>query len=197
MSNVGYYKLTIQSTGHFYVGSSSRLSHRIYSHERMLDNGRHHAVKFQAAYVSWNDILVETFPTCSVALARLGEQELLDKYLDTPLCCNVARSSTDPTLGVITIEMRRATIKYAEAARLSKPVSEETKARMSQSHMGMTRTDETKQAISESKSTPVILDGVRYNSISEASRILNMNHNTIRTRIRSKSLKYRDWRFLS
>lgn len=196
MSNIGFYILTNRSTGHFYVGSSSRLSQRMYQHRWALQNGRHHAVRLQEGFTSWGDINIEIFPALTTESAKAGEQKLLDEHLSNPLCCNRAPSAFDPTQGVITNEMRIRTIGFALAARLSRPVSNETREAMSRSHMGMTRSDETRDAISASKSSAVILDGVEYSSILIASRELNLNTNTIRSRLRSTSPRYKDWRYV-
>ena len=71
------------------------------------------------------------------------------------------------------------------------------------SFFGKTHTNETKAKISEfrkgkyfgSQNTPVTIDGVDYNSLAEASKILGISVSTIRWRVLSKNKKFELYKY--
>ncbi|MNV64994.1 GIY-YIG catalytic domain protein [compost metagenome] len=189
------YVLTNEATGHFYIGSSVNPKSRVFGHRYKLERGIHKNRKLQLTFTSWEHIKIEIFETDTIEEARHLEHQLIVQHHGSLLCCNQASSVFDPTQGVITNEMRLKTIQVARAAKLAMPVSDETRATMSHSHTGVKRPEAVGLAISAGKSSPVILDGIEYPSVAVAARELNINHNTIRTRIKSTSPTWAGWRF--
>lgn len=181
----GCYRITNNATGHFYIGSSTSPQNRLTHHRNALDGEYHKNKKFQTVFVGWEHITIEIFDTDTVEEARILEQQMLDQFVGTPLCCNQATSVSDPGEGVITLEMRQYSISRAQAHNRGRKYSDTHRKNMSLAHKGSTRSEETKAAISLSKSRAVEIDGIRYSSVAEASATLGINSNTIRTRLRN------------
>lgn len=192
---IGAYIITHSPTGYYYIGSTGNFRERYNQHRKHLSGNRHANYKLQSIFTSREDLEYEFFPTPTREAAYLEEQRLLDKHYSDRFCCNVGKSSLDPTLGVITLEMRQANIQKAAQANIGRKFSTEHREKLSLSHLGNTRSDETRAAISLSKSRAIEIDGIRYASIAIASTELQINPNTIRTRLRKcteeGSTKYR------
>lgn len=182
----GCYRLTNNATGHFYIGSTASFKDRLKHHRIALTGERHRNKKFQTVFVGWDHITIEIFDTDTIEEARILEQQMLDQFIGTPLCCNQATSTTDPTKGVITPEMMRANAAKVIAFNTGRSFSEAHRKKMSLAHTGKIKTEETKAAISLSKSKAVEIDGVRYPSVAIAAEKLGISHWTIRTRLRAK-----------
>lgn len=192
----GYYKLTHLPTGLFYVGSSQNLSKRISNHRSDLIRGINSNKRFQQVYTTWDDILVEQYQTNDLSEARKGEQRFLDRYVGDSLCCNVGHSSTDPTAGIITTEIRRVQMATINKNQVGKALSHSQRASISSGLTGTPRSTEAKMAISLGKSRKVTIDGNVYDSVTLAAMDLNLTAQTIRYRIGSNSTKYANWKFI-
>jgi group I intron endonuclease len=84
-----FYKLTLKS-GHYYVGSTKRLSKRLRDHRHYLETGTHHNEKFLSHFTEWSEVTVEFNEYQFLELARAHEQAHLDEYYLVPELCNVA-----------------------------------------------------------------------------------------------------------
>jgi len=77
-------------------------------------------------------------------------------------------------------------------------LTEEHKARLSNLNKGRKCSEETKNKMSEASKIKikVSIENIIYSSILEASKLLNIPHSTIRGRIKSNNLLYKDWNYL-
>lgn len=194
--NPGYYKLTHQPSGFFYVGSSQDLDKRISNHRSDLNRGTNSNKSLQQVYTNWSDMLVEKYPTATLTLARNGEQRLIDAYTNDPLFCNIGSSSNNPTAGVITTEIRQKLMATINHNQIGKPLSSFQRSRISAGKIGVPRNEETRAAISLGKSRSVTIEGIQYDSIALASVALGITTSTIRYRVGSNNHKYVNWKFL-
>lgn len=191
----GAYILRHRKSGKFYIGSASYLSNRKSSHKMELIRGEHPNKALQAVYTCWEDFEWVTYPTDSVESARKEEQRLLDLHRGSSLCCNIAHSSTDMTLGVITAEIRRRT-HTGNTYRRGSTHTEETRAKMSDSLKGKIVSPDTRAAISVTKSRAVLCGGVRYESVRLAAEALGIPYNSVVSRIVSTSKRFENWQWI-
>lgn len=185
----GYYILTNKATGHFYVGSSVNPVSRIYDHKSKLTRDIHKNLRFQLVFTAWEHIKIEIFETDTLEEARYREQQLISQHMTSPLCCNQATSVDDPTQGVITNEMRLATVGRANDAVRGVPKTLEHREKISQGRTGKMHSEESKAAISAAKTRAVEIDGKQYPSVTIAAEELGLNVNTLRDRLRRKRIK--------
>lgn len=122
----GVYIVELQSSPYIYIGSTGNLYQREMSHRNQLKRGEHPNTKLQLLYAPENGVhfnIVKRTQSKEEALSL--EQELLDQHKDNPYCLNIATN--------------------AKAAAAGRILSEATKAKMAQAHIGRTHTDEAKE----------------------------------------------------
>lgn len=192
----GAYILTHIPTGRFYIGSSANLTRRHYTHKYDLTSGKHANRKLQEVFTNWSDIRIDLFETSTVEEARQREQILLNRYYGNHLCCNQSSSVYDPTAGVITPEIRRSAISSAIKSVTGVSKSNEHRLKLSEANSGKVRSSSTKEAISDSKSRSVRINGKTYKSVSAAAQELGINPWTLRSRIASNSEKHKDYSYV-
>lgn len=160
MSTIGYYTITHRPTGRFYIGSSGNLTRRIWRHRTELASGMHTNRKLQEIYTCWDDFEVMTSEVNTLEEARQLEQQLLDRYVGTALCCNSSMSATNPFDVFERIwpsrEICIANLEKANEARRGKPLTDEHKARLSASHKGKVLSTEHRAALSKAKTGSTI-----------------------------------------
>lgn len=184
---IGAYIVTHAPTGYYYIGSTGDFIARAAHHKHRLDAGKHANHKLQSIFTAREDLEFEFFPTTTREEAYQEEQKLLDKCFADRFCCNTTPSATNSTIGVITREMRLYAVSRASLMNVGRTYSEARRKNMSAAQQGSIKSDETKAAISLSKSRAIEINGVRYLSIAVASATLGINANTIRTRLRKCS----------
>lgn len=198
---IAAYKLTDTITGAFYIGFSGDLNERLNSHRRKLTNGKHHNENFQRSFSSWNNIEIEFIQTQSIDGAQKLEQSLLDFHISDDNCTNICQeTSTGRVFGESTIA------KMSEIAKNRPPPSLETRQKLSEIGKGRPKTEEHKQRIREASLVrparspdvivnrrPVIGDGVRYASVTEACNATGMSMTRILYRLKLDS--YPEWRY--
>lgn len=157
----GIYVIRCSASGNCYVGSTSNFAHRWNVHRSTLRNGKHHSVVLQRAWLKYGEgsfsarIIEVCEPTQETLIER--EQFWLDLIKPTYNCSMTARVS----LGAVFSEERRANMRRAHASNgpkadqwreniraakigrirgpnsvRRKPVSDETRAKMSAAKMG-------------------------------------------------------------
>lgn len=193
---VAAYRLTHKSSGHCYVGSSADYKARLNKHRSDLFKKMHHNEKLQSAYTRWDDFQIDIFEASSISEARDIEQRLLDEYLGNRLCCNIGKSSLDPTLGVISLEVRRTNMRKCNESQIGRALSDNHKASISAGASREPRDDDTRLKISLSKSRRVSCGGKEYDSAQIAADALDLPVRTVRSRIYSETSAYRDWFFI-
>ena len=96
----GQYFIYFLSTGHFYIGSTSNLCKRIARHKADLINNKHRNKKLQKIYNTTDAPVYFYYKDFSTKEESLRiEQDNLDKYYCSGLCCNIttiARNETKP-----------------------------------------------------------------------------------------------------
>lgn len=114
---IGVYAITNTTNGHFYVGSSSRVGRRAWTHLNHLRKGRHHSVSLQRAFDKYGEdalahslVMHCTTPEEAVQV----EQRFLDVCHGSLSCYNVSSGAVP----VASAEMKEK----AAAARRKSPL---------------------------------------------------------------------------
>jgi group I intron endonuclease len=87
---IATYILTDTITGKFYVGSSGNIRRRLTRHFSDLRNGNHHCAPLQEIWVDDDRIRTTTIVTDTRESAYDLEQDLLEKFKDSPYLLNVS-----------------------------------------------------------------------------------------------------------
>lgn len=204
----------------FYIGSSSNLRHRFFEHKSELNSGRHPKKELIAKNLSCGLVYrFATFETVEEAIA--AEHELLQAYGDLDGCLNVSNDAEKPWIRKDgSVHPNKGMKRSAEVCRrfsetrkgkytgensplFGRTLSEETKKKISEAAKGRKLADEHREKFVQSrargannhKSRAIIIDGVDYVSVSEASLMLGLHAETIRHRVKSSNPKYTNWGF--
>ena len=89
------YTILSKKTGRFYIGSSKTIKSRWRWHYNKLQNNKHHNIHLQRIYNKYGkkDLLFLKLEYCTIQDILIREQYYLNKYRDTTLLLNVARSA--------------------------------------------------------------------------------------------------------
>jgi predicted GIY-YIG superfamily endonuclease len=168
----GIYAIKHIATGRYYVGHSRDLYSRTKQHRSELHLGRHPNPNLQHAYLQDARIEFEYVLTnLDEELALSLEQQILDRYYDTGLLFNRARS--------------------AMAMNKDMPVTDEIRERNRLNRLGKPHHPHTRsvlaailQKASNAQSIPVTIHGETYRSRGEASRVTGIPSTTLKRWIR-------------
>lgn len=94
-NNIGVYKVKVGNL--YYIGSSTNIKGRKRNHLKQLQTKTHKNYKLQAEYNKTQTYEFTTLATCEWQEVRLLEQDYLDKYYDSPRCCNIERFAVSET----------------------------------------------------------------------------------------------------
>ncbi|MBI1214121.1 MAG: hypothetical protein GC190_21880 [Alphaproteobacteria bacterium] len=130
---IGIYKITHLPTGRIYVGSTIRMSARWLEHKRDLRNGEHGNHALQKAWIKDS---AESFEF--QVLERVEEVEQLEAREDFYI---VALKAADPQFGFNVVPFATT----HRGAKRQRPVSAETRAKLSAALRGYKRTAEERQ----------------------------------------------------
>ena len=89
LNNIGVYRVNVGSL--FYIGSSTNIAGRKRNHLKQLQTKTHKNHKLQAEYNKTQTYEFSTIATCEWHEVRIIEQDYLDRYFDSPRCCNIDR----------------------------------------------------------------------------------------------------------
>lgn len=198
----GSYKITHRESGFFYVGSSNNIRGRIKHHIGCLRRGTHVNKAFQQAFVSTDLLDVEIHPFETLMQARDSEQEMIDKYLNDSLCCNVGTGAHGTwKKGMMPFSLRETNRLKGLGNQYAKGhiVSDEVKDAVRRANTGKIRSAETLARMSEARAAikkPVDIEGVRYGCVKEAAVALGLSRETIRSRLVSPNPRFVDWLFV-
>lgn len=135
----GIYRIVNRVNGNQYIGSSHNIKQRWRSHLHRLRSGRHHSPHLQAAWFKYGE--------CSFVFEFLWSCDPADLIIEEQLCFNllpceynIAMVAGAPVLGRCHTKESKDKM---SAARRGKPLSAETRARMSVAKRQMS--DETKE----------------------------------------------------
>lgn len=201
----GVYVIQHCDSGKIYIGATSDLYVRFSLHRSSLKYGHHSCRDLQSLYDLSPSLSVWYQPTNNEAEAFVLEQRAVDANRYSGMLLNVAINDVTNTQKGITrtLEQRQ---RAAEISR-GKTHSKETREKISKLLEGRPVSEETRKAISESRKlfnqteigraqilaraakqhTPVMIDGVRYPSIPDAARILNIKYATVYSRLQKES----------
>ena len=129
---IGVYIIQNLQTGKAYVGSSKNIANRLNAHSWMLRRGSHHCTYLQNAYEAYgaDAFSMRAISQCQTrAEAQQLEQEILDIWFDD--LYNISRRAD-------------------HMHRLGRPLSIETKTKISKSNLGAARTESQREKISAS-----------------------------------------------
>lgn len=189
---IGVYRIEHIPTGQFYIGSTGDNYRRIMRHKSCLKRGVHPNKRLQAVFTSWEDMEVTFTATGTLVEARELEGNELDIHVGSPLCCNAIKLTDSPFMGKVWRGGRTGGSGKPEYQH-----STETKEKIRQIRLGATMSEESKRKLSVSRSTSVSIEGVTYSSLKEAERILEIPYRTILYRVRSRTVSFKHWFFIT
>lgn len=196
----GFYVIINYMLGGFYVGSTSCLCRRRSLHSRRLLRGIHFNPKLSEAFKSdipthfeFRYFYIER-PTENVreVLYQL-EQEVLDKYLDKPVCWNIGSDTRAAWKGRSPSAQTRQLI---SSKLTGKPKSPEARKNMSLSHIGQIASAKSIEAHRKATSRGVYINGKAYRSIREAAELLNLGLSTIVRHANSSDPEWSNWNYV-
>lgn len=207
----GAYIIYIPSVRKVYIGHTADIYRRRVKHLSKLKTGQHRNKKLQELYDTnpEMEILFFFYPEESVEAAIHLEQVLLSKYSDHPDLLNVATDArsqlgfkhSEETKVVLKALMKIRTANPAHAKNLSEfhiqrfSVQSERDAQSERIKKAW-ENPETRARMLEAnklKGRKIVVDGVNYSSIVEASNALNVSVTAVTWRL--KSHRHPTWRY--
>jgi hypothetical protein len=140
----GVYSLVIGP--YFYVGSTTDLDQRVFSHRCELRAGRH-SPKLQRAWYEYQSAELHVLVECSKEELLVNEQIAIDWVFATEFCLNTGRCAENPNRGRKLSAERCAQIGEARRGKKHTP---ESIAKMASAKLGRPRSLETRAKISAS-----------------------------------------------
>ena len=219
-SHPGAYALVHDSSQKAYVGSTENIYARVNKHKNDLLNNRHKNRNLQAAFNSDPSFTLFVQKTDTVEEATAKEQKLLDTLLPEGRLLNISPNAEVPCKGIKKTEEQRklqseitkkqfssedARKKQSEAAKKQwqkpgfrenlKPrqLSPEALAKATEAMNNRWKNEEFRTRMlnaAKDKIVGVIIDGIEYPSIEEASIALNKSKASIWYQINSKREKH-------
>lgn len=189
------YKIENDITGHFYIGSTLDLATRLSHHFSDLKRGVHACRYLQD---NFNEYGYENFSFGYVEFKKdeLYEKEVeeLNKFNGNPLLLNSSTENNSWILNEKNAEqVKEWKIKISEKAKLrigfnnpfyGKSHSDETKRKLRSAHIDKENPNCWKS---------IVINGIRYNNLKEASKDVNVSIATISHRVRSNNLLFVNW----
>lgn len=177
------YEIVCTPNSRKYYGRSQEVEKRWRSHRNMLRKNEHSNIEMQN---DWNEFgedafrfnIIETFTDIDASIA--AEQTLIDDSMGISYNISNAKAGGD----TFTNNPRREEIRALHSLQTSgerNPM------------YGREKSPYTLQRIKEANSKPVIIDGTRYESLTQASRTLNVKQSTVSFRLNSESERFRTW----
>lgn len=163
------YIIENQETGKFYVGSTININCRAKKHLTTLNNGKHANKKLQEQFdlvTDKNKIVMHVCFKNTVVIARAREQLILDEGFGHESCLNVSNNVNGPSLN------------HNKITNLS-----ENATKRSDNSKTMWLKDGFRENHIRALGDAVIVDGILYPSVREASRKLNVTIQAIRSRM--------------
>lgn len=198
-SGPAVYLIKHPASGKMYVGSTGNFYEREDNHRKELSRGRHGNQPLQAAFNADNSIWFWYLLVADADLACDYEQLILDRFKGTGVLFNIATDARAPGKGLIR--------------------SDETRKRMSESHVGKTHSEESRRKMSESLTgtvftaercmnisnalkssdrvnrSAVVIEGVHYESASDAARTHCVTPATVLNRVKNPSERFSRWNY--
>lgn len=182
--SIGVYTITHLNTGLFYIGSTGNYLGRRNSHMYYLRQYRHHSPELQEAFVNNPRVMWNFIPMESITKARDLEKMLVHAFGSNSLLCN--RRLRNPT--PIPTSNKRGRKK-------GNTHSDETKQKMAETRRGKPKTRAWSDKIADSRRLAVVVDGVKYRSITEAAKVHGISIQLAIHRIKSNRSRWEAWRW--
>lgn len=200
MKRSGVYIIENTQNKKLYVGSSMDLKQRRDNHSTKLKHGGHINKHLQASYNKYGKDcflfkIIEELDNPSKEFLLEREQYWIDKL--TPEY-NILKTAGS-TLG---FKHSKETKEKISNSTIGVKKSKEHSINISLGQKGRKLSEEHKQKLSESAKTrtlkchvsPIEIDGIKYDSLKEASEITGIKYNTIQKRL--KNSKFSNYRYL-
>jgi group I intron endonuclease len=201
------YRLVDEDSGNFYVGSATNLRHRVTNHRSFIERGNHPNRQVREGLPNWDRVRIEYIECTDTQSARRLEDSLVDfhhgeeEMLNVAISGNIAPSTTGRVY---------TSAQISESSEMSR--TPEARQRRSERLKGQGKSEEARQRMSKSaiergnnfsaegiargraaRSTPVIVDGVKYESARAAGRAHDMCSHTVKARVNSPN--FSNWSF--
>jgi group I intron endonuclease len=170
----GIYKIVNKLNSKSYVGSSSNLNKRWYSHIFRLKKNTHHSSKLQNSFNKYGieNFLFELIEECPKELLLEREQYWIDTlnsyvngYNSTPRAGNNGGLSKETIEKLKKIhtgkKMSEEARKKMSESRKGRKLSEETKEKLRKTSKGRKHTEEARKKMSESRKGAVVTEKVK------------------------------------
>lgn len=192
----GVYIIINDITKEFYIGSSINVNIRISHHFGQLKRNVHNCERLQENYnkYSYDDYsFYILYRSEDKEHIRHKEQELLDDNYDNPLLLNTTTKNNnwvDERNGKKVKLYKEKLSDYAKTRTGSKNPfygkkhSEETRQKIRERHLGKEN---------ESCHKPIVINGVFYKSVTEASKLLELSQPTVSHRVNSNNKLFVNW----
>ena len=193
----GVYKIYHDVSGHFYIGKSSDIGRRISHHFGYLNRGVHACYRMQELYNKSN---YEDFSFDIIIVEDKKDRDnleltLLDKYKTSPLLLNTLVTNNpwdgdrdNPELTALRrkrgSESKKGLQVGAKNPFFGRKHTKEALAYLSEVNKGRAHPERHKH---------VVINGVLYDSVTEASKILEVSQPTISNRVNSDSPLFVNW----
>lgn len=177
------YKIECKPSGRCYYGRSQELEKRWRAHKNLLRKNEHRNIELQS---DWNKFGEATFSfevlyeLDSLEESMRVEQEHINNSRDESYNISDSINGGD----TFTHNPRREEIREIhrqQAIGKNNPM------------YGKPKNEYTLQRIKEANSKPISIDGVKYPSLSYASKILNVKATTVNYRLKSNSEQFKNW----
>lgn len=203
----GIYKITCIATGQFYIGRSINIQKRYLDHmSALLGNRKFSNPKFQRSFNKYKDLsrndlgfpleIIYDMPDASFDELVKVEQKCLDSYCFSELL-NVSRSAKGGKVweegGEMSQETRKRMSNSAKQ-RFKKQSEKEAQSERQRRRFQDPKQREIQKKAKKHKARVVIIDGVVYDSVREASRVTQVPRSTIKARCNSSSFENYKWK---
>lgn len=205
----GAYVLKHTPTGKFYIGSSQDVPRRIWHHMWLLKNNRHHIPELQDIFSGEIDIETIVVSCDTRDQAYDLEQQWLDNNWGNPRLLNTCPNARS-LLGVVRSEETRLKISRSNKGRI---ITDDQRERIRNTLKGRKLTAEhienqtaTRRnrprteaelehlmRIQKATHKACVIEGIRYSSARAASRELDLPYQTVVSRLKSPTDKWKEW----
>jgi group I intron endonuclease len=138
------YKITIEETNQVYVGGTTNFINRFSKHTSDLNQNRHPCKELQENYNETKNLKVDILESCEDSLIQEREQFWLDYYNKLNLLINTKLKAQEINLQSNETKLLKSMNMQGKQNALGRVVSEETKSKIREAHIGMKATYESK-----------------------------------------------------
>jgi group I intron endonuclease len=167
----GIYKIKNIVNDKFYFGSSVNVRRRISQHLLKLNKNKHENYLLQNAFKKYtiDSFEFELIEECEIGERRIREDVYLKSIVDWKMCYNISRSSLD-------------NFDLHDHPDYENIVEKIRKARTGK-YFG-------------TQNLPIVISGISYSSVGNASNMLGIGHQAIKSRLNSDNVKYVNYQYI-